>query len=132
MRAEDWNRRRNVSPRGFRARQGSAESADFRQGVSINIYGDIRKVKRNPIIELFRSRPIPPLIGRPLPLVTTNPSFPLSGFCFVYENLVYLQIPRRAPVHGPRKFYGSYYVAFRQVENTRFLSLEPGPRERPG
>lgn len=33
---------------------GSMKSTDFHEGVSINIYGDIRKVKRNPIIELFR------------------------------------------------------------------------------
>lgn len=38
------------------------KSADFRGGVSINIYRDVGKVKRNPIIEVFRYRPIEQLI----------------------------------------------------------------------
>lgn len=43
---------------------GSMKSVDFHERVSINIYGDIRKVKRNPIIELFRRGRLIVLVNR--------------------------------------------------------------------
>lgn len=66
-------RGRNVSREGFLGAR--MKSVDFHERVSINIYGDIRKVKRNPIIELFRRGRLIVLVNRRVTVAICNFGF---------------------------------------------------------
>lgn len=85
----------------------SMKSADFYEGGSINIYGDIRKVKRNPIMELFRCgcSIVSLIAGVACHRVSTIAicscaqsalSFLIAFFYLIYEDLVCMQIRLRS------------------------------------